>query len=117
LNDFKGDIARMYFYFVTRYENLVASYTTYPMFNGTSNQVFSNAFLNMLISWHNQDTVSTKEIARNNAIYALQNNRNPFIDHPEYVGMIWGGSSNPVPQTYNFLMLYQMLIMAVLLLI
>jgi endonuclease I len=102
LNEFKGDIARMYFYFATRYENLVASYTSYPMFNGTSNQVFSNAFLNMLISWHNQDSVSAREIARNNAIYTLQNNRNPFIDHPEYVGMIWGGNTNPVPQSITF---------------
>jgi len=102
LNEFKGDIARMYFYFATRYENLVASYTSYPMFNGTSNQVFSNAFLNMLISWHNQDSVSAREIARNNAIYTLQNNRNPFIDHPEYVGMIWGGNTNPASQSITF---------------
>ncbi|MBL7887250.1 MAG: endonuclease [Flavobacterium sp.] len=93
LNDFKGDIARMYFYFATRYENTVASYTTYPMFNGTSNQVFTNGFLAMLIQWHNQDPVSAREIARNNAIYARQLNRNPFIDHPEYVGMIWGGAA------------------------
>ena len=98
LNDFKGDIARMYFYFVTRYENTVASYTTYPMFNGTSNQVFTNGFLAMLIQWHNQDPVSAREIARNNAIYARQLNRNPFIDHPEYVGMIWGGTT-PTPDT------------------
>jgi endonuclease I len=102
LNDFKGDIARMYFYFVTRYENLVSSYTTYPMFNGTSNQAFSNAFLTMLISWHNQDPVSAHEIVRNNAIYAQQNNRNPFIDHPEYVGIIWGGSTSNVAQTITF---------------
>ena len=93
LDEFKGDIARMYFYFATRYENVVAGYTTYAMFNGSSNQVFSTAFLNMLITWHNQDTVSAREIARNNAIYNLQNNRNPFIDHPEYVGIIWGGGS------------------------
>lgn len=94
LNEFKGDIARMYFYFATRYENLVASYTSYPMFNGTSNQVFTTPFLNMLISWHNQDPVSAREIARNNAIYLRQNNRNPFIDHPEYVGLIWGSPSD-----------------------
>ena len=102
LNEFKGDIARMYFYFATRYENLVAGYTSYPMFNGTSNQVFSNPFLNMLISWHNQDSVSAREIARNNTIYTLQNNRNPFIDHPEYVGMIWGNNTNPVTQNITF---------------
>jgi endonuclease I len=98
LAEFKGDIARMYFYFATRYENNVAGYS-YPMFNGTSNQVFTNAFLTMLISWHNQDTVSAREIARNNAVYALQNNRNPFIDHPEYVGYIWGTNQ---PQTITF---------------
>ena len=92
LNDFKGDIARMYFYFATRYENTVATYTSYPMFNGTNNQVFTTNFLAMLVSWHNQDPVSAREIARNNAIYARQNNRNPFIDHPEYVELIWGAA-------------------------
>jgi endonuclease I len=92
IDEFKGDIARMYFYFATRYENTIASYP-YNMFNGTSNQVFTTSFLNMLISWHNQDPVSAREIARNNAIYTRQNNRNPYIDHPEYVGMIWGGTA------------------------
>lgn len=85
---FKGDIARMYFYFATRYEDQIASWS-YPMFNGTSNQVFTNSFLNMLITWHNNDPVSVFEITRNNAIYARQNNRNPFIDHPEYVCQIY----------------------------
>ncbi|WP_339889881.1 endonuclease [uncultured Flavobacterium sp.] len=97
IDEFKGDIARMYFYFAARYENTVANYP-YAMFNGTSNQVFTTSFLNMLISWHNQDPVSAREIARNNAIYTRQNNRNPFIDHPEYVGMIWGGTA-PTPDT------------------
>lgn len=91
INDFKGDIARMYFYFATRYENTVAGYS-YAMFNGTSNQVFTTAFLNLLLVWHTQDPVSAREIARNNAIYTRQNNRNPFIDHPEYVNQIWGGT-------------------------
>lgn len=103
VDEFKGDIARMYFYFATRYENVVANYTTYPMFNGTSNQVFNSSFLTMLINWHTQDAVSAREITRNNAIYALQNNRNPFIDHPEYVNMIWGGGTPvPVAQTITF---------------
>ena len=91
INAFKGDIARMYFYFATRYENTVAGYS-YAMFNGSSNQVFTTAFLNVLLAWHAQDPVSAREIARNNAIYARQNNRNPFIDHPEYVNQIWGGT-------------------------
>ncbi|MEN2398597.1 endonuclease [Flavobacterium sp. MC2016-06] len=93
INAFKGDIARMYFYFATRYENTVAGYS-YAMFNGTSNQVFTTAFLNMLLAWNTQDPVSAREIARNNAVYARQGNRNPYIDHPEYVAQIWGGTSS-----------------------
>lgn len=94
IDEFKGDIARMYFYFATRYENTVAGYS-YAMFNGTSDKVFTPAFLSVLIAWHNQDPVNAREIARNNAIYARQNNRNPYIDHPEYVQAIW----NPVADT------------------
>ena len=99
INEFKGDIARMYFYFATRYENTVAGYS-YAMFNGTSNQVFTTSFLNLLITWHNQDPVSTREIARNDAIYNSQNNRNPYIDHPEYVQSIWNPTADAqVPTT------------------
>jgi len=94
IDEFKGDIARMYFYFATRYENNVTGYS-YDMFNNTSTQVFTTAFLNMLLTWHAQDPVNAREIARNNAIYARQNNRNPYIDHPEYVQAIW----NPTPDT------------------
>jgi endonuclease I len=90
---FKGDIARMYFYFATRYENTVSGYS-YPMFDGSSNKVFTAAFLSVLLAWNSQDPVSAREIARNNAIYARQNNRNPYIDHPEYVNQIWGGTSS-----------------------
>ncbi|MFK7004619.1 endonuclease [Flavobacterium covae] len=93
INEFKGDIARMYFYFATRYENTVANYSSYEMFNRTSNQVFAKPFLDMLLKWHAQDPVSAREIARNNAIYARQGNRNPFIDNPNYVNLIWGGST------------------------
>jgi endonuclease I len=93
INEFKGDIARMYFYFATRYENTVAGYT-YAMFDGSSNKVFTTAFLNILLAWNTQDPVNAREIARNNAIYARQNNRNPFIDHPEYVNQIWNTSAD-----------------------
>ncbi|MEO8240384.1 MAG: endonuclease [Flavobacterium sp.] len=96
IDAFKGDIARMYFYFATRYENTVAGYS-YAMFDGSSNKVFTTAFLNILLAWSAQDPVSAREIARNNAIYARQNNRNPYIDHPEYVQAVW----NPAPDTEN----------------
>jgi endonuclease I len=96
IDQFKGDIARVFFYFATRYEDQMASFyntnTTVDcrvMFNGTANQVFSTTFLNILLTWNAQDPVSTKEIIRNNAAYIHQGNRNPFIDHPEYVCEIW----------------------------
>ena len=46
-------------------------------------------YIKLLYKWHLQDPVSQKEIDRNEAVYAIQNNRNPFIDHPEYVALIW----------------------------
>ena len=89
IDEFKGDVARMYFYFATRYENNIALYNNYGMFDKSSDKVFTTAFLNILLAWHAQDPVSAREITRNNAIYLRQNNRNPFIDHPEYVQQIW----------------------------
>lgn len=98
LNEFKGDIARAFFYFVTRYEeNMDEFYTAAVestckcknMFDGSINQAISSSFLLNLIKWHKQDPVSAKEIAYNNAIYNFQNNRNPFIDNPDYVCQIW----------------------------
>lgn len=96
INEFKGDIARIYFYFITRYENQVGNWSSFAMFDGSSDQVLQTTFLNILIEWHLSDPVSQKEIDRNNNIYYNhQNNRNPFVDHPEYVSMIW----NPVTDT------------------
>jgi endonuclease I/chitodextrinase len=90
IDEFKGDIARMYFYFATRYENVITSWgKPFPMFDGTANKVFTDTFLSILMTWHAQDPVSATEIERNKAIYARQLNRNPFIDHPEYVAQIW----------------------------
>ncbi len=93
IDEFKGDIARMLFYFATRYESQVASWS-HDMLNGTSDQVFSDWFLAVLLSWNQQDPVSQREIDRNNAIYNYQKNRNPFIDHPEWVEAIWGQNSD-----------------------
>jgi endonuclease I/chitodextrinase len=90
IDEFKGDIARMYFYFATRYQDVINTWgVSYAMFDGSTDKVFTPAFLDMLIYWHNQDPVSPYEKLRNEAIYARQKNRNPFIDHPEYVAQIW----------------------------
>lgn len=93
IDEFKGDIARMYFYFATRYQNEITSWgVSYPMFNGTATQVFTDTFRNILLEWNQMDPVSAFEVARNNAIYARQGNRNPFIDDNSYVTMIWGNA-------------------------
>jgi len=94
---YKGDFARSYFYIATRYENLIAGWAN----NGSADQILAgNAypayqtwFLNLMIQWHNQDPVSQKEIRRNEAVYGYQHNRNPYIDHPEWVSAVWGGTT------------------------
>lgn len=93
IDEFKGDIARIYFYFITRYEDQVSAWSSYPMFNGTSDQVLDDTFLAIMLEWNANDPVSQKEIDRNNAIFNYQNNRNPFIDHPEYIALIWSGGT------------------------
>jgi hypothetical protein len=44
----------------------------------------------MLLDWSRNDAVSQKEIDRNDAVYKIQNNRNPFIDFPDLAEYIWG---------------------------
>lgn len=92
IDEFKGDIARIYFYFVTRYETQIGAWGSYDMFDGSSTKVLADPFLNILNTWHINDPVSQKEIDRNNRIYTHQNNRNPFVDNPGYVLDIWGNA-------------------------
>lgn len=94
IDAFKGDVARMVFYFVTRYESRLSSFSTGNMLGGSSFPGLQAWELNVLMAWHKADPVSTEEMARNNASYVFQGNRNPFIDHPEYVDVIWGASAN-----------------------
>jgi len=88
-DEYKGDFARTYFYFATRYQDKMTSIggesfnnTTYPSFSAWSQALF--------LKWHRQDPVSRKEIDRNNAVEAFQKNRNPFIDYPELAEFVWG---------------------------
>jgi len=86
INEYKGDLARTYFYMTTRYYSEDAAWST----SGATNKASILPWqMTVLLSWHNQDPVSAKEIARNDSIYKLQNNRNPFIDHPEWVDSTW----------------------------
>jgi hypothetical protein len=89
IDEYKGDFARTYFYMATRYEDQIAQWNS-PMFAGNSTSVFTTWSVNLLLKWHRQDPVSDKETTRNNAVYTIQHNRNPFIDYPELAELIWG---------------------------
>jgi endonuclease I len=100
-DELKGDFARTYFYMVTRYENVVASWTSNAnteMLGGNTYPAFSNWAITVLLEWSRLDPVSAKEIARNDVIYSnFQHNRNPFIDFPSLAEYVWGDST-----TYAF---------------
>ena len=73
----KGDIARIVLYMNVRWGLTVSS------------SVIGN--LSMFLEWHQEDPVDDFERSRNQIIFeSNQKNRNPFIDHPEFVGMIYG---------------------------
>ena len=93
IDEFKGDIARMVFYFVTRYESRLSSFSTGNMLGGSPYPGLQAWEKDVLLAWSIQDPVSPTEIERNNASYVFQKNRNPFIDHPEWVQLIWGSQT------------------------
>ena len=103
VDEYKGDFARSYFYMVTRYENQVGNWKSDMLESGNKTRAFKQWAVDLLLKWHRQDPVSDKEIKRNDAVYAKQHNRNPFIDYPELVEKIWGGDNtafnpgSPVP--------------------
>lgn len=95
IDDYKGDFARIYLYMATRYENQIGTWESNAtsaddILDGSSDQVYETWYLNLMKKWHFADPVSQKEIERNEAIFQLQGNRNPFVDHPEFVAEIWG---------------------------
>ncbi|MEU4156958.1 endonuclease [Actinoplanes sp. NPDC026670] len=87
-NAVKGDVARMLFYMAVRYEDrerdLEVSETV------PSNRPSRLGRLSVLKVWHDRDPVDASERRRNEIIFErYQHNRNPFIDHPEWVDSIF----------------------------
>jgi endonuclease I len=91
IDAYKGDFARGHFYMITAYQDKVAAWqpNKTEVFNGNSYTAFDDWYLLLMYQWHIADPVSTKEINRNNAVYLIQGNRNPYIDHPEYVNAVF----------------------------
>lgn len=91
IDAYKGDFARTYFYMSTRYLNEDSGWSGSGMTDGAQLEPWA---VRMLLEWHRNDTVSAKEINRNNGVYVIQKNRNPYIDRPEYVERIWGDADS-----------------------
>lgn len=103
-DEWKGDIARCLFYMATRYSNKKETNTKEEPYlvitddtsikNDNSKCYGVQYNLSTLITWNDLDPVSNYEIHRNNLIYHnVQNNRNPYIDHPEWVKRVFNPES------------------------
>ncbi len=107
----KGDIARALFYMVACYNNLANESGVISEFNPnlelvsyvtsidteTSSDTYTVKMGNLkdLLLWHQLDPVDEYEIHRNNLIYNnYQHNRNPFIDFPDWVDIVWGDNAD-----------------------
>ena len=97
-DEIKGDIARIYFYMATCYENQISTWSSNAeashVFNGTKYPAFTQWQLDMLMRWSKQDPVDAVETARNIEVYKHQSNRNPFVDYPGLEEYIWGDKQN-----------------------
>ncbi len=96
-DEYKGDFARTYMYMVTCYEDYASVWQN----KGTISMLYNNTYptfkpyaVSLLLKWNAEDPVSDKEIVRNNVVYDLQHNRNPFVDHSELADFIWGTRKN-----------------------
>lgn len=91
-DEYKGDFARSYFYMATCYEDRIATWNS-DMLAHNSYPAYAKWALDMLLRWAAEDPVSPKEIARNNAVYKIQKNRNPYIDFPGLEQYVWGSKT------------------------
>lgn len=92
-DEYKGDFARTFMYMFTCYQDLTWEYTWMNYENSTYPTLKPWA-VELLLKWHKQDPVSEKEVNRNNAVHAVQGNRNPYIDYPQLADYVWGDSIN-----------------------
>ncbi|HPJ24312.1 MAG TPA: endonuclease, partial [Bacillota bacterium] len=96
----KGDIARAMFYMDVRYEGDQIDTTGTPepdliltsnpsLIQTTAGPTAYMGLLDVLLEWHAFDPVDDIERERNEVVYSYQQNRNPFVDHPEWVECIF----------------------------
>lgn len=91
IDAYKGDFARGLMYMSVRYFSQDGNWPSSEMTDGAAILPWART---LLLQWHQQDPVSQKEIDRNNAVFAIQLNRNPFIDRPEFASLLWDPSAS-----------------------
>ena len=111
----RGDIARAMMYADVRYEggnhgvtgavepNLILTDVEGLIAASQTGQNITTAYMGMLtvlLQWHVQDPVDAYERRRNDVVHAFQGNRNPFVDHPEWVECLFNGVCTPGVTTY-----------------
>jgi len=96
-DEVKGDVARIIFYMATRYEGENGEINLTVVDHLNNYPLPQHGKLSTLLQWNLQDPPDEFERNRNNVIYSFQHNRNPFIDNPELVELIWGeATANPI---------------------
>lgn len=108
-DEWKGDFARVYFYMVTCYKNLTWKSEALKSLTNTDWPTLKPWAYELYLQWDRDDPIDDIERTRNEAVYGIQNNRNPFIDLPGLAEYIWGskmdvafsidGSDIPNPPT------------------
>ena len=102
-DEVKGDVARMIFYMATRYQGDTGepNLQIVDYIPSSPNNEPRYGKLSTLLQWNLQDPPDAFEMNRNNVIYFYQHNRNPYIDHPEWVTSIWGNPTIIVKDFWN----------------
>lgn len=101
-DEIKGDMARIYFYMATCYQDKCTNWTkgeATKVFS-TQNKGLTNWVVDMFMDWSKRDLIDDVETARNNAVQEVQGNRNPFVDYPGLEDYIWGDKQD-VPFSYD----------------
>lgn len=87
---YQGDMARIYMYIATVYATPALSPRAFMMMDGSLYPSLTSYSASILLDWHRKDPPDDLERNRNNAIEAIQGNRNPFVDFPEMAEYLWG---------------------------
>jgi endonuclease I len=86
IDEYKGDFARTFFYVTVRYYTEDSAWSSSAMTDGADILPWA---VRLLLDWHEADPVDRKELERNGTVYAMQGNRNPFIDRPEFADLMY----------------------------